>query len=125
RVIGEVTEDTQFREDYEVKGDNIIENISIGEQVDILDEKQGWFKVSYNLQEGWIDSASISITNVFNTVTDVEIKDNPNGETIDELLENETVIVVPDENGELTKDGEWFNIYYHGITAWIHEDDTE
>src|SRR5699024_2925539 len=97
RVIGEVTEDTQFREDPEVKEENIIENLRIDEQVDILDEKQGWFKVSYNLQEGWIDSASISITNVFNTVTDVGIKDNPNGETIDELLENETVIVVPDE----------------------------
>lgn len=125
RVIAEINADSAFREDAETEDDNIIENLSEGDKVDILKEKQEWFKVNHELKEGWVDSDSITITNVFNTVDDVEIKDSPNGETIDNLLENETVIVVPNEEDELTKDGGWYNIYYHGITAWIHEDDIQ
>lgn len=122
RVIGIVTaDDVALKADTTEESDTLNDHVANKATVEIIGEKDGWFNVIIDDQDGWIMSDSIDITNVTLVKSETEIKDEPNGDAIVELLENETVVIIPDNDLNLTKDGEWYKVYYHGQEGWVHE----
>jgi len=123
RVIGEVIIDNaEVKEEANEQSGSVVDGLSKNTKVEITHEKDGWFKVIVDGKEGWMKIDSILITNVMSVKDGTEIKDEPNGETIDILAENETIIVIPNENLELTEIGDWYEANYRGQKVWVHKD---
>src|SRR5699024_12022680 len=99
-----------------------LDDVTTDKMIEIIGQKDDWRNVIIDGQKGWMMSDTIDIKNVKLVVSETELKDAPQGHTIEELHENETVIVKPDDQLNLTEDGGWYNVTYRGQEGWIQKD---
>lgn len=64
KVSGKTIEDAVALQVEPTASASLLQELSIGIEVEILEEENGWFKVAVNHQEGWIPVESITISDV-------------------------------------------------------------
>src|SRR5699024_11255725 len=120
RIIGEITVDKAVLNKEAYEGSKvIIDNLAKNTKVNIIDEKDDWFYITIDGHEGWIKNDYISIINTMFVISETKLKDKPNGKTIDTVNKNETIVIIPTEDLELTEDSGWYKLHYKGQEAWI------
>src|SRR5699024_8772439 len=121
RVIGQLNSEGALKSEAS-EDSKTLDGITSDKMIEIIGQEDDWFNVIIDGQECWMMSDTIDITNVKLVVSETELKDAPQGDTIEELHENETVIVKPDDQLNLTEDGGWYNVTYRGQEGWIQKD---
>ena len=105
-----------------------ITNIPNNTILDVISQKDGWFKVRYNGELGWVDGQFTSQLNDINktftgvnivglTLTDKEIHSMPTAiSSIIGVIPNSTVLNLVGE-----QDG-WYKVNYDGKIGWINQE---
>jgi len=122
RVMGQLISEEALLKDKASEDSETLDDISSDKTIEIIGEEDDWFNVIIDGQEGWMMSDTINITNVKLVTSKTELKDKPHGDTIEELQENETIVVKPDNHLNFIQDGEWYKITYRGQEGWIQKD---
>lgn len=103
-----------------------ITNIPNNTILNVVAQKDGWFKVRYNGELGWVDGQFTSQLNDINkvftgvnivglTLTNKEIYSNSNASSsIIGVIPNSTVLNLIGEQGD------WYKVNYGGKTGWIN-----
>jgi N-acetylmuramoyl-L-alanine amidase len=108
---------------------SVIGKLTSGEKIEIIEVKQGWYKISFNLGDGWVASdyvdekgtASEAPTSespdkkkvkVSATILNVRSSSSLDADVIDKLSQGDVIEVI-------RQDGEWFEISYQGKQGWV------
>lgn len=118
---GKVTASSiKVREEGSTSG-KVLFNLSKNEVVNVLDEKDGWYKVLYNNEkEGWASKEYISTESTEYDITaskDIEIKSFPslNTESVASIAKNKKVTLVDNI-------GSWLYVKNEEISGWTREE---
>lgn len=110
---------------------NIITELPHGTEISVVGSNGNWYRVVANGTEGWVRNDYTKLTNVLKVidlsafaVKDVNVRSesNTSSTVITKVPHNTLVVVVTDANGELVKDGEWYQVIANGKTGWIRGD---
>ncbi|MEZ7892328.1 MAG: SH3 domain-containing protein [Candidatus Wallbacteria bacterium] len=107
---------------------SIIGRLHMNDKVDILGSDNGWYKINYNGQTGWIsgryvtkspatsesysDKKSEGYVKVSSGYLNVRSAPNTNSSVLGHLSRNEKVNIIGSQNG-------WYKINYSGGTGWV------
>ncbi|WP_157783061.1 peptidoglycan-binding protein, partial [Alkalibacillus haloalkaliphilus] len=129
-VIGEVqvSNSLNFRKGPSTSYDRI-GGISNGTIIDILGDNGGnWLYIDYNGDKGWVSKDYIEILNLYvvDSGNGITIRDNPAGNRVGALPDNEFVVLSLDSNQNIVSEDAvlsgtnytWYRIYYDGNERW-------
>jgi N-acetylmuramoyl-L-alanine amidase len=108
---------------------SIIGKLTNGEKIEIIEVKQGWYKISFDQGNGWVASDFVNETGastetptsetpnkkkvkVSTTILNVRSSSSLDADVIDKLAQGDVIEVIK-------QDGEWYEISYEGKQGWI------
>ncbi|WP_165820765.1 SH3 domain-containing protein [Pueribacillus theae] len=119
-VYGVIHESINFRSSPSSKDDNnIIGKIPGESKLEIIDMNETWFKIQFDKKEGWVHREDVTLLNLIEVLNEgLHVYAEPYGEIVGELSDT-LLAAVLDENDDIVRKDNWYQIYYNGKEAWI------
>ncbi len=92
----------------------VIGKLKENEQVKWSENKNGWKKVHFGEQTGWVSAEYLSDSSITgtNTASTLNIRNTPDGKKIGSIPKGSAVSILGEEAG-------WYQIRYEGIDGWV------
>lgn len=121
-VYGIVNADPSLNlREFPTTNSSILDSIPNNSKITVLGKDGAWYQVSYNGKTGWVHGDYLKLLNLLEIgVDNLNIRSGPStsNEVIGQVSQGYLVAGVLDENNELVRDNEWYQIYYNGTKAW-------
>lgn len=110
---------------------NIITQLPHGTKISVVGSNGNWLRVVANGTEGWVRNDYAKLTNLLKVIdlsayavkeVNVRSESNTSSTIITKVRHNTVLAVVVDADGNLVKDGEWYQVIANGKTGWIRGD---
>src|SRR5690606_33395668 len=116
-----------LREKPTTTNSKIIHSIPTGSKVEVLGEITGqlvgdsstWYQVKFDGKIGYAHSSYVDLLNLLEvTATNLNVRTTPNGTSLGKVS-NVLLAAVLNNNNQIIRQNEWYNVSYNGKQAWI------
>lgn len=123
--------DVRLRSYPAIINTNIITQLPHGTKISVVGSNGNWYRVVANGKEGWVRNDYTKLTNLLKVVDlsayavkVVNLRSEPNtsSTSLTTVAHNTVLAVVVDGDGNLVKDGDWYQVIANGKTGWIRGD---
>ena len=131
-VYGIVSVDNlNFRSQPTTKSSTLTSPIANGTKVEVLGKKGNWYKIKYDNKVGWVNDGtefSKTYVNLLNllevTASALNVRSTPDSSVNNNILgsplpKGKLVAAVLDENNNVIRHNQWYQIYYNDGKAWV------
>ncbi|WP_404455667.1 S-layer homology domain-containing protein [Virgibacillus necropolis] len=126
-IMGEVNIDEVTLRNEPITNDSssILKTLQANTIVEVLDEKDGWYLVKIDEEQGWVLSETITVLNVLKPDTTdkpfvIKAEASTESETIGHIAENDLIILALNNEGKLINTDGWYKIVLKDTNqAWV------
>ncbi|KYG30869.1 SH3 domain-containing protein [Alkalihalobacillus trypoxylicola] len=123
QTVGETITRVNFRTEPNTSFDSFVRTIASGVEISITGEnKNGWYKVKLDQEEGWMASDYIQLKNAFKvdiTSGTLNVRETPDGPIKDHLQKGE-LLTATIKNNQIHQSGDWIEVLVNNETGWVH-----